>query len=218
MGATPVAHTFDLTHSHTLACPPTQNSSQTDTPLFLPFFLSTKKTSHNATNRSEARAVAKHTTTTKQHTQTHTYTYLGMGARGHTPARRVGVRCACCGVASVAGLCGLPVAGGSRVPGGGGVASVARRRVIESAGMRCRYGASINQGGLYPGGVTTRPHCPPRQLGRIARTNTPRRRITGLKSHRGGANFGNHCRTSPIWGGSNGCIVGRGGVCLGVRH
>ncbi len=55
---------------------------QADTPLFLPFFLSTKETSQatrldtNATNRRAARAVAKNIPTTKQHPKKHTYTYI----------------------------------------------------------------------------------------------------------------------------------------------
>ena len=83
---------------------------QTDTPLFSPFFLSTKGTHQptrldtNATNRRAARAVAKNIPTTKQHTKKHTYIYLRGPALRHSPTGR--------GV--VVGACCLPVLGAVR--------------------------------------------------------------------------------------------------------
>lgn len=87
MGAMPVAHTFDLTHSPYGSLVHQQKTRLQPTRLFFcRFFLAQKKQatptpqSTNATNRRAARAVAKHKTT---HQETHLYVYMGGVARAY---------------------------------------------------------------------------------------------------------------------------------------
>ena len=102
MGAKPVAHTFDLTHSPYGSLVHQQRTCTKPTRLFFRRFFLTQKEANqpkprstNATNRRAARAVAQHRSTTKQHTKKHTYTYIYPPSRGHTPVCAGGGACVC---------------------------------------------------------------------------------------------------------------------------